>query len=128
LLQVLKGSQTVNTYAWICAGLAAFDLLLLGLLYRHLRALPHLERRTLPMAGASIGGFLFHAYLFFNSTILFLQLTTCLAAFGLVLLAYRKQGKQEQARELQAAAPQEAAAAEKAEADRLRALLITPPG
>ena len=75
----------MNTEAWLAVGVAAFDLLLLTLLYLYLRAHAPVGRHILFPVAAGALGFVFHAFLFFSGAFLVLQLATIAGAVGLCL-------------------------------------------
>ena len=80
----------MNIFYGILIGLAAFDLVILTLLHRWLRASAPLDRRALLPTLAGLAGFVFHAFLFFEGAILILQLATYAGFVILYLLACRK--------------------------------------
>jgi hypothetical protein len=71
-------------------GLAAFDLVILALVYLSLRPYAPIDRRFLLPLGAGLGGFVFHAFVFFSGAFLVLQLATYLGVFVLYLFNSRK--------------------------------------
>jgi hypothetical protein len=76
----------MTEYAWIVCGLAAFDLLILSLLFLLMRSQPSLDRRTRLILAIGLSGFVFHAVLFFEGPILYLQLATLAVIYlGLAL-------------------------------------------
>ena len=85
----------MNTYTYLVAGLATFDLLLLIGLYRYLRSHAQVDPRVLFPVAAGLVGFVFHAFLFFSGAFLVVQLTTIASIFGMYLfcsLRHRKAG------------------------------------
>lgn len=87
--------QKMNTYTYLVAGLATFDLLLLIGLYRYLRSHAQVDPRVLFPVAAGLVGFVFHAFLFFSGAFLVVQLTTIASIFGMYLfcsLRHRKAG------------------------------------
>jgi len=82
----------MNTHSWLVVGLAAFDSLILTLLYLYLRSHVPLDRRVLFPVAAGLLGFVFHAFLFFSGAFLFLQLATIAGIFGLYFFcSFRRQ-------------------------------------
>jgi hypothetical protein len=73
----------MSNYTYIVAGLAAFDLVLLIILYRYLRSHGHVDRRVVVAVAFSLIGFLVHALLFFSGALLLVQLATIGSIFGL---------------------------------------------
>jgi hypothetical protein len=76
----------MSNYAYIVAGLASFDLVLLILLYKYLRSHGHVDRRVAFAVAPGLIGFLIHALLFFSGALLFVQLATLGSIFGLYLI------------------------------------------
>ena len=66
----------MSTYSWIVCGLAAFDALVVALFLLVLRSHPFLGRKGRVVTAIALSGFVFHAFLFFEGAILYLQLTT----------------------------------------------------
>jgi len=64
----------MSTYSWILVGLAAFDLLIVALVAFLLHSYPVLDRKGRMITAIALSGFVFHAVLFFEGAILFLQL------------------------------------------------------
>ena len=64
-------------------GLAAFDGSLLMLVFVYLRSHAPLDRRVLFPVVAGLIGFVFHAFMFFQDALLFVQLATIATLFGL---------------------------------------------
>lgn len=85
----------MSNYTYIVAGLAAFDLVLLLILYRYLRSQAHVDRRVVFAVAAGLIGFLVHAFLFFSGALLFVQLATIGSIFGLYLICSLKHQKDE---------------------------------
>jgi hypothetical protein len=73
----------MRTTLWLLAALAAFDSMLLGLLFWFLRRQPKRDPRNLVIIGAGLSGFVFHALMFFRDGFLILQLATILGIFAL---------------------------------------------
>ena len=84
------------TDSWLVVGVAAFDLLLLALLYLYLRAHAPVGRHILFPVAAGAVGFVFHAFLFFSGAFLVLQLATIAGAVGLCLVPPPRPQRQEQ--------------------------------
>jgi hypothetical protein len=66
----------VSTYFWIVCGLAAFDVLVVAVVFVLLRWLAFVDRKTRMIMAIGLSGFVFHAFLFFEGAILYLQLAT----------------------------------------------------
>jgi hypothetical protein len=76
----------MTTYSWIVCGLGAFDALILTLWVLLLRSQVFLDRKNRVIAGIALSGFVFHAVLFFEGPILYLQLATLAVIYiGLAL-------------------------------------------
>lgn len=77
------------TPLWLVLALAAFDLLIVALVFISLRAYPPTNRRALIATGIGLSGFVFHAFLFFDGAVLILQLATIAGILGLCWLQHR---------------------------------------
>jgi hypothetical protein len=66
----------VSTYSWIVCGLAAFDVVVVALVFLLLRSQPFLDCKGRTITAIALSGFVFHAVVFFEGAILYLQLTT----------------------------------------------------
>ena len=66
----------MSTYSWIVCGLAAFDVFLVALLFLLLRSQPFLDRKGRVIMAIGLSGFVFHAAMFLEGAILYLQLAT----------------------------------------------------
>jgi hypothetical protein len=66
----------VGTYYWIVVGLAAFDVLVVALVFLLLRSHRFLDRKGRLVRAIALSGFVFHAVVFFEGAILYLQLAT----------------------------------------------------
>ncbi|MBA3315213.1 MAG: hypothetical protein M3552_07840 [Planctomycetota bacterium] len=71
--------------AWLACGLAAFDIVLLLFLYWLQRTLPPLDRKGRLVTAAALSGFVFHAFLFFDGPLLFVQLAALAAIYAFLL-------------------------------------------
>jgi len=65
----------MDTYSWILCGLAAFDVLIVSVFFLLRHAFPVMDRQSCLIMAIAMSGFVFHAVLFFEGAILFLQLT-----------------------------------------------------
>jgi hypothetical protein len=82
----------MSTYAWIVCGLAAFDVFVVALLVLLLRSYPFLDRKGRMIMGIGLSGFVFHAFMFFEGVILYLQLATLAVIYiALALCPSRRQ-------------------------------------
>jgi hypothetical protein len=82
----------MSEYSWIVCGLAAFDVLVVALLLLLLRSASFLDSQTRLIMGIGLSGFVFHAFLFFEGPILYLQLATLTAIYlALALCQPRRQ-------------------------------------
>jgi hypothetical protein len=76
----------MTTYSWIVVGLGAFDALILTLWFLILRSQVFPDRKNRVITGIALSGFVFHAVLFFEGPILYLQLATLVVIYlGLAL-------------------------------------------
>jgi hypothetical protein len=66
----------LDTYSWIVCGLAAFDVLVVALVFLLLCSHPFLGRNGWLVTAIALSGFVFHAVVFFEGAILYLQLAT----------------------------------------------------
>jgi hypothetical protein len=67
----------MTTYSWIVCCLGAFDaLIVVTVWFLLLRSRPFLDRKSRMVLGIALSGFVFHAVLFFEGPILYLQLAT----------------------------------------------------
>ena len=71
----------MGTYAWIVCGLAAFDALLVGMVILFLRSNLFPDRNGRVIIGIALSGFVFHAVMFFEGAILYMQLATLAAIY-----------------------------------------------
>jgi hypothetical protein len=74
----------MTTYFWIVCCLGAFDVLILTLWFLLLRSQVLLDGKSRLVTGIALSGFVFHAVMFFEGPILYMQLAT-LAVFYLGL-------------------------------------------
>jgi hypothetical protein len=82
----------VSTYSWIVCGLAAFDVLVVALVFLLLRSHPFLDRTGRMITAIALSGFVFHAVVFFKGAILYLQLATLAVIYvALALCPSRRQ-------------------------------------
>ena len=81
----------MSTYSWIVCGLATFDVLVVALVFLLLRS-HFLDRKGGLVTAIALSGFVFHALLFFDGAILYLQLATLAAIyFALALCPSKRQ-------------------------------------
>jgi hypothetical protein len=66
----------VDTYSWIVCSLAAFDVVVVALIILLLRSHPMLDPKGRLVTAIALSGFIFHAVVFFEGAILYLQLAT----------------------------------------------------
>jgi hypothetical protein len=66
----------VSTYSWIVCGLAAFDVLVVAVVFLLLRSYAVLDRKARLISAIGLSGFVFHAVVFCEGAILYLQLAT----------------------------------------------------
>jgi hypothetical protein len=64
----------MTTYSWIVCGLGAFDALILTLWFLLLRSQTLQDGKSRVITGIALSGFIFHALIFFEGAILYLQL------------------------------------------------------
>jgi hypothetical protein len=82
--------MSANT--WIVCALAAFDVFVVALLVLLLRLYPFLDRKGRMITGIGLSGFVFHAVVFFEGAILYLQLATLAVIYiALALCPSRRQ-------------------------------------
>ena len=82
----------MSTNVWIVSGLAAFDVFVVALLVLLLRSYPFLDRKRRMIMGIGLSGFVFHAFMFFEGVILYLQLATLAVIYiALALCPSRRQ-------------------------------------
>ena len=82
----------MSTYSWIVCGLAAFDFLVVAVVFLLLRSHPFLDRKGRVITAIALSGFVFQAALFFEGAILYLQLATLAVIYiGLALCPSRRQ-------------------------------------
>jgi hypothetical protein len=82
----------MTTYAWMISGLAAFDILLVTLWFLFLHSRRYLDGKTRVITAIALSGFVFHAVMFFEGTILCLQLATLAVIYlGLALCPSTRQ-------------------------------------
>ena len=85
----------MDTYSWIVLGLAAFDLLVVALIFLLIRSNAFVDRRGRMTTAIALSGFVFHAILFFEGTILYMQLATlAVIYFTLSLVPSRLQSSE----------------------------------
>jgi hypothetical protein len=81
-----EGGVDMTTYSWIVWGLGAFDVLILILWFLLLCSQIFRDRKNRVIMGIALLGFVFHAVLFFEGPILYLQLATLAVIYiGLAL-------------------------------------------
>jgi hypothetical protein len=66
----------VSTYSWIVCGLAAFDALVVALVFLFMRSHAFPDRKGRMITAIGLSGFVFHAVVFFEGAFLYLQLAT----------------------------------------------------
>jgi hypothetical protein len=82
----VEGGVNMTTYHWIVCGLGVFDTMLLALWFVLLRSPAFRDRQTRVITAIALSGFIFHAVIFFEGAILYLQLTTLAGIYlGLAL-------------------------------------------
>jgi hypothetical protein len=77
----------VGTYSWIVCGLVAFDVLLVTMVFVLVRSQVFPDRKRRVMIAIALSGFVFHAVLFFEGAVLYVQLAT-LALIYFALAVY----------------------------------------
>ncbi len=77
----------MTTYSWIVCGLAAFDVVMVAMFFLLLRSQAFLDRKSRMITAIGLSPFVFHAFLFFESAILYVQLAT-LAVIYFALAMY----------------------------------------
>jgi hypothetical protein len=81
----------MTTYHWIVCGLGVFDAVLLALWFVLLRSRAFRDRQTRVGTAIALSGFIFHALIFFEGAILYLQLATLAGIYlGLALWPPRR--------------------------------------
>jgi hypothetical protein len=81
----------MTTDPWIIGPLAAFDALIEAVLFLLLRLHPFPDRKSQVITAVALSGFGFHALIFFEGPILYLQLATLAAIYvGLALSPLRR--------------------------------------
>jgi hypothetical protein len=88
----------VHTYFWIVCGLAAFDVLVVALVFVLLRSYPFADRNGRMITAIALSGFIFHAVLFFEGAILYLQLATLAVIYFALALCPSKPQSNDSAR------------------------------
>lgn len=66
----------MGTFSWIVCSLAAFDVLVVALVFLLVRSHAFLDRKGRMITSIALSGFVFHAVVFFEGAILYLQLAT----------------------------------------------------
>ena len=75
----------MSTYFLTIYGLAAFDVIIVALLFLCIRWQPVVDRKSRIPTAIALSGFVFHAFVFFEGTILYLQLVTIAAVMSMIL-------------------------------------------
>jgi len=88
----------VSTHSWIVCGLAAFDVLVVALVFLLLRSHPFLHRKGRMITAVALSGFVFHAVVFFEGAILYLQLATLAVIYIALALCPSKRQSTDSAR------------------------------
>jgi hypothetical protein len=88
----------VGTYSWIVCGLVAFDVLVVALVFLLLRSHSFPDRKSRVIMAIALSGFVFHAALFFEGAILYLQLATLAVIYFALALCPSKRQSTDRAR------------------------------
>jgi hypothetical protein len=88
----------LGTYSWIVCGLAAFDVFVVALVFLLLRSHPFLDRKGRLVTAIALSGFVFHAVVFFEGAILYLQLATLAVIYIALALCPSKRQSTDSAR------------------------------
>jgi hypothetical protein len=80
----------MTTYSWIVCGLAAFDVVMVAMFFLLLRSQAFLDRKSRVITAISLSGFVFHAFLFFEGAILYVQLATLVVIYMALALCPSK--------------------------------------
>ena len=92
------GEPDVSTYSWIVCGLAAFDVFVVGLVFLLLRSQRFMDRKGRMATAIGLSGFVFHAIVFFEGAILYLQLATLAVIYIALALCPTKRQSTDSAR------------------------------
>jgi len=80
-IKATLGEANMSTSSWILCGLAAFDVVVVTLVFLFLRSQRFMDRKGRMATAIGLSGFVFHAIVFFDGAILYLQLATLAIIF-----------------------------------------------